>query len=443
MQSEGVFRLRVAEALDHIENSGFRDLGLIELNKIIHESVSESNLNIFLSILFSKRNRNIFRRLVPCLTSLHTRISNELLSKHACRFLVDCLVDECNHDVVKTTWTDLIVKKVLNYRSVFPYFTTVARVAHTSQRGLGNVLIESTRLAIREKNLEDMEALSLELARLYGASQLGVTTDALFESISVLMKVIPARFAKIDLDLVADCCRFLLRRSKVKLTRRLAQACCELLLSIRENTSSDSHESTPEVLLALSRDNLHLFALTRSNPKLRDAIKAAQEAWQTRIPVFAIRQSLESPKHADEGNTQSPHHISSNFTVAPTTVRMSDSPFKRSEAYVECMQTPEDNSSEIFTLVKSDYTEITISAPVAVSDEIIDIRAHFHRSVDLLARLVNVQESLNEILRLGDLPGFCDCVDSEDVLALHELLLSLDGFEPTAEHLLYKFFQET
>jgi hypothetical protein len=229
----------------------------------------------------------------------------------------------------------------------------------------------------------------------------------------------------------------------VKLTRRLAQACCELLLSIRENTSSDFHESTPEVLLALSRDNLHLFALTRSNLKLRDAIKTAHDAWQTRIPVHAIRESLESPNHADIRNTHSSHHISSDFTVAPTTVRMSDSPFKKSEAYVECMQTPKDDSSEIFALVKSDSTEITISAPDVVRNEPIDIRAHFHRTVDLLARHVNVQESLSEILRMGDLPGFCDRVDSEDVLVLHELLLSLDRFEPTAELLLYKFFQET
>ena len=129
--------------------------------------------------------------------------------------------------------------------------------------------------------------------------------------------------------------------------------------------------------------------------------------------------------------------------MAPATVRMSDSPFKKSEAYVECMQTPEDDSSEIFVLVRPDAEEVLPSPRDILHAEPVDIRTAFHTAVNALIRKQDVKEYLAELVRLGDLPGFSDSVDSEDVLALHEVLLLLDRYEPNAEFLLYKFFQET
>lgn len=276
-------RLRTLEALDRVDNFSSREAGLSDLRRIIFDIVDDASCRTFLGMLFTPRNKRIIPKLVPLLVDLAKVVSTAILAPEAQKCLLSILNDPNHHDLAGNTWIELFKAGVFARTSCIVLL--MSSITDYQRKGLSLILVATISL-ILECGI-DTRPMAEHLLELYRKGDYSIMLNELFISASLLIPKHVDSYNTIVEDILADCHDVLhAKLGKGKLSRPLALS-CTLLLQVIGTCYPDSPEvirNASSILKGLSRDNLKVFALTRCNPKLREAIRDACVVWQHFAP---------------------------------------------------------------------------------------------------------------------------------------------------------------
>ena len=280
------------ESLDRMENSSTREMAVRELRRVVMDWVDVGSYKSFLAQLFSARNRLMWKYLVPLVTDVITKCGTIDYGTTITRQLLVCLRDASTHSAVCHVWTQLSTDQVLN---IFQFMAAPGLDA--SQRsGLGLVLVKAACLAVEWDDQTAIDGLVDGVLHLFTS---GASTDIIQDVLLACSALIPMRvslFQPYTTRLTEECCHVLDGR-RTKLGRPLALASCTLLVVIgRVYPPMDLAAYCHRVRSLLSKENLILYALTRCNPKLREAIQLARVAWSSPDAPSPVRSSGTSPQ---------------------------------------------------------------------------------------------------------------------------------------------------
>jgi hypothetical protein len=450
MSTSSAFRLRILDALDRLESSGIRDLLTSEWSTLISNEVTEDNVSIFLKLVYSPRNRAIMRKLIPLLNQLPSRVPRAALIKSLPPILTRALSDERNHEVVATVWSVFISKGIVTIDSPFEALARhVGPNEHITRKGIGLIISHVSRSVMSDPQGPLFEAFSTHILNLLRVPNNDELVESIFESLTLVIRARPEFFETRVQCLLGECSDILLKRSSIKLNRALAQACCDLLLAIAESYGNLSvhPELRRDIIRSLSRDNLLLFAMTRSNPRLRDSLRVTSAVWfekltRTQDSPFLVLEPVQS--------FQSPEHNQRESSPPLISFRVADSPFKKSEACIECMSAPAEPSSQCERVELSPFVRTTEQPQLSIAEahEPPQCLPKTYGIGDLI-RLLTVEEKtervsliLESISALSEDAHFADSIACADATLLHDRLESLRSGSKLARFLYYKFFQD-
>ena len=477
VKNDAVLRLRILEALDRVEPVNTRESGLADLKKVIVDTLTRENYKALLKLCFTDRNRPFLQHLLPLILDLHSSLGRDVAQSEIEACILFSITDRSNHYTICNVWKQLIEKRFLDPLAVTKYLRGSSRSDRDSRKCLGQMLVIAVEFSMKIKDEQRLGSFLNDMLDLHSTTKYADISAELFESITILIPVLITEISPSCSNLIADALGILARTSKIQLTRSVALACCKFLHAVAENTPDPTSllHFKPKVLKTLSRDNLPLFAHTRSNPTLRDAITEATLAWRTRIPDITKDTDIswlpESPHLKSESpsaklfdNIQdSPIPVSEiSFNCVEDTFDddSSESPLRpvpvtpesyvprqqspASETSLNCMDDTLEHHSSEFTLKSHPITsEPPIyrdkSSPIPIED----ISLTFHELVAQLSSTCSLHRRsriYDALLALSSREDFADSVRSVDVMALFDHLRTHPDKSPETQLLQYKFF---
>jgi hypothetical protein len=147
---------------------------------------------------------------------------------------------------------------------------------------------------------------------------------------------------------------------------------------------------------------------------------------------------------------QSPEHNQRESSPPLISFRVADSPFKKSEACIECMSAPAEPSSQCERVELSPFVRTTEQPQLSIAEahEPPQCLPKTYGIGDLI-RLLTVEEKtervsliLESISALSEDAHFADSIACADATLLHDRLESLRSGSKLARFLYYKFFQD-
>ena len=451
--SEALLRLRILEGLERVEGSSTRDTGTADLRRIINETVCEENFRIVLRLFFCERNSNILHKLIPLLIDISNKIPSRVVLLECSKYLIMSLRDPRNQSVVERTWKALLERNLVDPLTIFHSLSMTGRTDFSMRKGLANLLLRTVDCAFEAKNHSLITSILSELKSLHLSGQYQDLSSEIFESFSKILPVEINELSDSLPDLIADVIDFLDGKSKIKLCRPLALACCRFLIAVAQNT----HETeivdpfVSDVIHLLSRDNLRLLALTRSNPILRSAIHEALNAWKNLAPSLSTVDMIRF--------SNSPQWLTSEVKRPPMSVRMIDSPIKESEiSFDDIKISPEgfsDSSRVLYDMHASPAASVRKPQSIEPSEPPLSAHSQYSQICcenirfvfqELVSRLSVTHDTrmrtriFDSILGLSKADEFPDNVNTRDVVELHSILKNLTETSTEARLLFQKFF---
>ena len=451
--AEAILRLSILEALERVEGISTRESGISDLKRIVQEHISGENVKVFLRLLFSDRNRKFFNKLIPLLINISSKVPSRIFSQDCVKYLINALRDGASHSSADHTWKSLLDINFVDPSTVLDSLHVSGRSESDLRKGLAYLLITTVQFAVKSQNDKWIERLIRDILKLYSSQQFLDIQPEILESMSLLLPSGTQIESDTLSDLIRDILDILGGHSKTKLTRSLSLASCRFLKAIAHHTEGIQSliPFKPDVAFLLSRENLRLFALTRSNASLRVAINEAQDAWRT----------LSSAKPTERLSDLriSPQRDCSEITMPLSSVRVVDSPITLSETSFELFQKIPDNKSESplrpFPSPEYLYDDFPSAAIPEEPNPLISVKTRLSQTCpentrfifqELVSRLSSSWDPrtrsriYDSLLELCDVESFPDNINSSDVMELYTLLSDSKETSPEAQLLFYKFF---
>lgn len=482
-----IVRLKILQALDRLDNISTREAGVADLRKIISEMHPGDNHKPILKLCFNEKNRPFFQLLVPLILDLHSALSDTLSASEIETCLLLCISDRHHHFTVCNVWKQFLERRFLQPLDILRCIGNSSRSEIDSRKGLGRILVLSTEFCVKYENQDALGSLLKGILNLYFSNKYFDIAAEIFQAITLTVPVLVSDIIPNHKGLISDSIAILTRASKIQLCRPVALAFTRFLHAVAENTEDPSHISPykDKVLKALSRDNLSLFAHTRSNPTLKNAISEATLAWKTHVssaspvkpkePLFTV--DFDSPPRRQKPPSSIP------------SVRMHDSPIPETEVSFQRLEDSFIDESPMSPIkpIMSSHTLERVNPPqftndsIRITDEshdlppstaspmeykqpnaqetfaspnnrqpspplpIEDVGMTFHELVTQLSPTCSVSRRtriFDSLLKLSQRDEFADSVRATDVMTLHTFLQSQPR-SPETQLLLYKFFGNT
>jgi hypothetical protein len=452
---DSALRLRILEILDRVACNDTQETGICDLRRVIGDYITQDNWKGFIKLVFANANRFFFHKLIPLLVEVADKIPATLIRSESERLLIDALSDLNNHSPVQTAWMELIGRCVLSPVSSAMNLLKTERKDTNLRKGLARIHFISVKYTIDNQASAILDDLCVKTMELLDYDTFNDITAELLEAIAVLVPVECSLIEPAISCYLALVTELLTCQSRIKLNRPLALSCCRFLSAVAHYFSdSDSVlEHRAKIIPILSRDNLSLFSLTRSNPVLRDTISEALLGWRMLSRRASLNDSgQEIPRNVPLPLLESPQGKRKPIPNIVTSTRVVDSPIQNSETSFGNMQEKSDVRSvsppRILAENSPDDTVSLNSLMMKSSrkclsfDEEGDIGLTFHELVTQLSHTRSnrtrtfIYDSLLDLSRAN---GFVDSVRPADVDILHRILAS-DENSAKSKLVWYKFF---
>ena len=282
MSSTAKLEADIMTTLDRVENRSTREVGLRSLQDIIQTKVCSDNIRVLLKLVFSNRNRSMWKVLIePITITLIRDIAPSQTVTELLKYLLSCLSEPSCH----TKSTEMVEKLYRQFRDESILCHLIDTIPFNRSPGLAMCLLNISS-AVTDLGLH-VENFALSLFRLRIDNRYLLLYNEWILSFGAVLSQGPASYVVDRADEICrisvDCSKILSGEStQIRLTRDVAMGSCVFLSVVPQAImpcTSSLISACPNIVASLSRSNLQLFALTRCFPKLRTAISSAHTAW--------------------------------------------------------------------------------------------------------------------------------------------------------------------
>ena len=292
-------RFEILSSLDRLDNPSTRAQALNDLRGLIRDRVDDSDCVPTLRLMFQPRNKGLFKFLLPLILDITGKHPIDSILGASFNLILACLENQSLHAVCVDVWLQLGKHDELLGRKILLSYLARDTLNSVQSSGLGLILV---RVSLNEE-VSDRE-FCREIIGIYTAGKRVNLLNEILLSFALLLPRYPTDFDDATLRSAIEDCLMGVGIGSQRVGREFALTCCTLLIKIGQFKGSTEYAS--RIGTAMSKDNLRLFAVTRCNPRLREAMREVSAVWGPWIvklpPVPDLQPHVRSPTRKEISN---------------------------------------------------------------------------------------------------------------------------------------------
>lgn len=294
-----IVRFEILSSLDRLDNPSTRAKALNDLRGLIRDRVDDSDCVPTLRLMFQPRNKGLFKFLLPLILDITGKHPIDSILGTSFNLIQACLENQSLHAVCVDVWLQLAKHDELLGRKILLSYLARDTLNSVHSSGLALILV---RVSLNEE-VSDRE-FCREIIGIYTAGKRLNILNEILLSFALLLPRYPTAFDDVTLRSAIEDCLMGVGHGNQRVGREFALTCCTLLIKIGRLKGSTEYAS--RIVTAMSKDNLRLFAVTRCNPRLREAIREVSAVWSPLIvklpPVPDLQPHVRSPTRKEISN---------------------------------------------------------------------------------------------------------------------------------------------